>query len=103
MVVVEGVSRSLYPNINIWQVASPVVEDYIRRNIGPRALLNDLVRTAQVLGRFGPKLPEIVEALLVQRGQQPEPQDRRTRLSPLFWALGGSAITAAAIWIGTLI
>ncbi|MCU0854637.1 MAG: 2-polyprenylphenol 6-hydroxylase [Rhodobacteraceae bacterium] len=103
MVVVEGVSRSLYPNINIWQVASPVVEDYIRRNIGPRALLNDLVRTAQVLGRFGPKLPEIVEALLVQRGQQPEPQDRRTPLSPLFWALGGSAITAAAIWIGTLI
>jgi ubiquinone biosynthesis protein len=53
----RGVSRSLYPNINIWEVARPVVEDYIRRNIGPRALLNDLVRTAQVLGRFGPKLP----------------------------------------------
>jgi ubiquinone biosynthesis protein len=103
MVVVEGVSRSLYPNINIWQVASPVVEDYIRRNIGPRALLNDLVRTAQVLGRFGPKLPEIVEGFLVQRNQPPEPRDRRAPLMPLFWALGGSAITAAAIWIGTLI
>ena len=103
MVVVEGVSRSLYPNINIWEVARPVVEDYIRRNVGPRALLNDLVRTAQVLGRFGPKLPEIVESLLVERSQSPEPQDRRAQLSPLFWALGGSAITATAIWIGTLI
>jgi ubiquinone biosynthesis protein len=103
MVVVEGVSRSLYPNINIWQVASPVVEDYIRRNIGPRALLNDLLRTARVLGRFGPKLPEIVESVLVQRSQPPAQPDRRTPLAPLFWALGGSAITAAAIWIGTLI
>jgi hypothetical protein len=31
------------------------------------------------------------------------PQDQGAQLSPLFWALGGSAITAAAIWIGTLI
>ena len=36
MVVVEGVARSLDPHINIWQVARPVVEDYIRKNIGPR-------------------------------------------------------------------
>ena len=39
MVVVEGVARSLDPHINIWQVARPVVEDYVRRNIGPQALL----------------------------------------------------------------
>jgi ubiquinone biosynthesis protein len=80
-----------------------VVEDYIRTNIGPRALLNDLVRTAQVLGRFGPKLPDIVEGLLLERNaRSPEPE-RRGPAAPLFWALGGSAITAAAIWIGTLI
>ena len=59
MVVVEGVARSLDPHINIWQVARPVVEDYVRRNIGPQALLRDLVSTVQVLGRFGPKLPQI--------------------------------------------
>ena len=29
------------------------------------ALLRDLIRTAQVLGRFGPKLPALVEARLV--------------------------------------
>jgi ubiquinone biosynthesis protein len=103
MVVVEGVSRSLYPNINIWQVASPVVESYIRRNVGPRALINDLVRTAQVLGRFGPKLPELVEKLLVQQSARPPDPPRRSPFQPLFWALGGSAITAAAIWVGTLL
>jgi ubiquinone biosynthesis protein len=103
MVVVEGVSRSLNPNINIWQVASPVVEDYIRSNVGPRALVTDLVRTVQVLGRFGPKLPEIVERLLMQQGARPTEPPRASPLPPLLWALGGSAVTAAAIWIGTLI
>jgi len=103
MVVVEGVSRSLYPNINIWEVASPVVEDYIRRNIGLRALVNDLVRTVQVLGRFGPKMPELVERLLVQQGAAPPEPPRRSPIAPLLWALGGSAITATAIWFGTLL
>ncbi|REC51988.1 2-polyprenylphenol 6-hydroxylase, partial [Rhodosalinus sediminis] len=30
MVVVEGVARSLDPRMNIWEVARPVVEDYIQ-------------------------------------------------------------------------
>ncbi|CAN0132263.1 unnamed protein product, partial [Chrysoparadoxa australica] len=34
MVVVEGVARSLNPNMNIWQVAAPVVTDYIQKSIG---------------------------------------------------------------------
>ncbi|HQY42759.1 MAG TPA: 2-polyprenylphenol 6-hydroxylase [Paracoccaceae bacterium] len=71
MVVVEGVARSLDPQINIWQVARPVVEDYVRRNIGPRALLRDLVNTVQVLGRFGPKLPQIAERLLSDQAERP--------------------------------
>lgn len=67
MVVVEGVARSLNPQINIWEVARPVVEDYITRSIGPRAILTDLGRTLRVLGRFGPRLPGLVEAALVRQ------------------------------------
>ena len=66
MVVVEGVARSLNPSINIWRVARPVVEDYIKSNLGPAALARDLGRTAQVLARFGPQLPMMVEAALVR-------------------------------------
>ena len=54
MVVVEGVARSLDPHINIWEVARPVVEDYIKTSIGPRAVARDLAKTAKVLARFGP-------------------------------------------------
>lgn len=71
MVVVEGVARSLDPHINIWQVARPVVEDYVRGAIGPRALMRDMVKTLQVLGRFGPRLPDLAERLLMRQMDPP--------------------------------
>jgi len=98
MVVAEGVARSLHPAINIWEVAGPVVEDYIRSNVGPRALARDLVATARVLAHFGPKLPLMAEAAL--RGQAAErqaPRGGRTRERLAFAALGaGGALAALA-------
>lgn len=98
MVVVEGVARTMHPEINIWQVAQPVVEDYIKENVGPKALLRDLVSTVQVLGRFGPKLPKLMETALNQshdseraiRKDQPN-----GRLIGFMWGIG----VAAAAWV----
>ena len=30
MVVAEGVGRALNPNVNMWQLAQPLVEDWMR-------------------------------------------------------------------------
>ena len=73
MVVVEGVARSLNPQINIWEVARPIVEGYIKSNLGPAALLNDLTTTLKVLARFGSRLPSLVEQALIKQSN-PEPQ-----------------------------
>ncbi len=78
MVVVEGVARSLDPHINIWDVAKPIVEDYIAKSVGPKAVLTDMFKTARVLARFGPRLPQLAEAaLLAQVNPQPEKPRRR--------------------------
>ena len=73
MVVVEGVARSLNPQINIWEVARPIVEGYIKSNLGPAAVLNDFTTTLKVLARFGPRLPSLVEQALIKQSN-PEPQ-----------------------------
>lgn len=70
MVVVEGVARSLNPNINIWEVASPIVTNYITKSIGPRAVLTDLAKTVTVLSRFGPRLPALVESALLRQSNE---------------------------------
>src|SRR5690606_17529284 len=89
MVVVEGVARSLYPQINIWEVAKPIVEDYIKQSIGPRAVLRDLGKTAQVLARFGPRLPGLVEAALIRQASAGDPPPRPSPFWPVFWVLLG--------------
>ncbi len=99
MVVVEGVARTLNPHINIWQVAQPTVEGYIRENVGPRAFLRDMARTAQVLARFGPKLPQLTEALLVRQNNPPPPPRPVRRWAPLGYMAGGALIALAAVAI----
>ncbi|HEX9857488.1 MAG TPA: 2-polyprenylphenol 6-hydroxylase [Paracoccaceae bacterium] len=103
MVVVEGVARSLDPHINIWQVARPIVEGYIKQNVGPRALLRDLGKTAQVLSRFGPMLPGMLEARLIRQWETPAPLTPRRTVHPALWMATGAGVLALGIWIGTLI
>lgn len=103
MVVVEGVARSLDPHINIWQVAKPVVEEYISRNLGPLALMRDLAQTARVLARFGPRLPHLVEAALIAQADAPPPMKpprTRRRLMQLVLAC---ALLGAGVWLGRLL
>ena len=92
MVVVEGVARSLDPKMNIWNVAKPIVEDYIKTSIGPRAFAKDLGKTALVLARFGPRLPGLMEQALIAQAQgksEPKPSTLKTAL--LWGAIGAGA------------
>lgn len=100
MVVVEGVARGLNPQINIWQDARPIVESYIKDNVGPKALLRDLQKTAMVLARFGPKLPRLVEAQL-ERQTRPLPEHiNKNGLHPVVWLVFGAAIALAGVFLG---
>jgi ubiquinone biosynthesis protein len=100
MVVVEGVSRSLNPHINIWNVARPVVESYIAENVGPKALLRDVAQTVRILARFGPKLPQLAEAALIAQSHPEEPPP------PKSWMPGALVlvlVAGLAFAIGALI
>ncbi|MCL4120871.1 UNVERIFIED_CONTAM: hypothetical protein GTU68_055880 [Idotea baltica] len=99
MVVVEGVARSLDSDLNIWTVARPEVENYIKDHLGPRAMAKDLVKTAQVLSRFGPRLPQIVEGILL-RNTESEPAPKSTGKALLVGVfLAGGICAVILAWI----
>ncbi|MDJ0821623.1 MAG: 2-polyprenylphenol 6-hydroxylase [Paracoccaceae bacterium] len=97
MVVVEGVARSLDSRMNIWSVAKPVVEDYIRTSIGPRAVARDLGKAVQVLTRFGPRLPGLVEAALIRQSQHDDTPPRSPWIGRLLWAALGAGASGLAV------
>ncbi len=91
MVVAEGVGRLLNPKVNMWQLAQPLVEDWIFTNLGPRARLEQFV--ADGLETAG-RLPDLVRRLedALERGreparQKPEPAWSRAWLWPLLVGL----------------
>ena len=98
MVVVEGVARSLDPNLNIWKTARPVVEDYIKANLGPRAFLKDSQRIAHTLARAMPLMPGLIEDAIWRARQQAEPAPKPKRFSWRSAAIGaGSTVAALAL------
>jgi ubiquinone biosynthesis protein len=102
MVVVEGVARSMDPRINIWEVAQPVVEEYIKGSIGPKANVKDLSKTAMVLARFGPRLPSLVEAALIRQATPPPAPVSGKTQNRVFWILVGAA-AVGAVWAASVL
>lgn len=104
MVVVEGVARSLNPAVNMWEVSKPIVGTYIRQNLGPRSMLRDLSRTLRVLGRFGPRLPQMVEQALQRQVAEPVPQAPRTnRWRDLALVVAGGGLVLVGVLLATLL
>ncbi len=65
MVLVEGMGRQLDPEINMWLLARPLVEEWMRANRGPEARLADMLsQSAELLERL-PVTLRRVEDLLV--------------------------------------
>lgn len=104
MVVVEGVARSLNPHMNIWEVARPVVETYIARNVGVQAFARDLMTTSRVLTRLGPRLPGLAENLLTQSTtSQPAKGRGGGAMMPLVWFAAGATVAIVSVWVGVQI
>ena len=61
MVVVEGVSRKLDPNTNIWDVSKPILENWIREVKDPINKANEIVSEASEVIKRLPDLPIIMD------------------------------------------
>jgi ubiquinone biosynthesis protein len=59
MVVVEGVARSLNPHFNMWKASAPVVEGWIRDNLGPKRIVGDIRDAMKAAFRLAEAAPEI--------------------------------------------
>jgi ubiquinone biosynthesis protein len=60
MVVVEGVSRTLDPALDMWKTSDPVVREWIERHLGPAGRIEDMAAAAAESGRFLAELPGLL-------------------------------------------
>ncbi len=101
MLVAEGVSRKLDPEVNMWLLAQPLIEDWMRENRGPQARLRDAAETALtqlerlpvLLDRF-----DVASKMIEEGGMRLHPESEaalRGRAPSLWPAIAAAAVTAA--------
>jgi ubiquinone biosynthesis protein len=73
MVMVEGVASSLDPDINMWEVAAPYVEEWIRDELGPEAVIATTVQRGLKTLADLPDLVRRIEAAYPKQGAAPPP------------------------------
>jgi len=105
MVVAEGIGRRLNPELNMWSLARPLIEDWMRENRGPEARLREgAAEAAAALGRL-PKLLDDVERtaeMLSSGGLRLHPETVRAMgghnpgRNPLVWPLWAAVALLAA-------
>jgi ubiquinone biosynthesis protein len=78
---IEGLGRQLYPSLDLWDTAKPYLEQWMRDQVGPAALVRDLRRELPRLASMIPRLSEIGSELLRQSRDQD--QDTQTHFDEL--------------------
>jgi len=58
--VAEGVGRRLAPELNMWQLAQPLIEDWMREHRGPEARLAEITANTILAVQ---RLPDAVRAV----------------------------------------
>jgi len=110
MLTAEGVGRALNPNMNMWEMARPLIEAWMREHRGPEArMLNEAEGIIHALRQ----LPDVIRgtqrtAELLEKGLRLDAetiaalaraQERHhATLWPLWLAIAG--LTAAVMWLG---
>jgi ubiquinone biosynthesis protein len=108
MLVAEGVGRKLCPETNMWELARPLIEDWIAQSVAPETRIAEAVRdVAGALARLPRLVAEMEETVgtLTRGGVKLHPdsvaalaQARRSRW-PLWAGIAAAAAVVAAVFL----
>ncbi|TRX55097.1 ubiquinone biosynthesis regulatory protein kinase UbiB [Thalassomonas sp. M1454] len=60
LLYIEGLGRQLYPELDLWKTAKPFLEDWVKEQMGPKALFNAVRENLPFWGEKLPELPDLV-------------------------------------------
>ncbi len=58
---IEGLGRQLYPQLNLWDTAKPFLEDWMKQQLSPKGLIEDLQREWPQIRALLPQLPQLLK------------------------------------------
>ncbi len=111
LLAIEGLGRQLYPELDLWQTAKPVLEDWMRERHDPRTRLKQLVESWPEISEDLSMLPRLLHRTL-RRAEADEAAARRRERAPVVverrrpnarleqLVIGGALLIAGVLWTG---
>jgi ubiquinone biosynthesis protein len=109
LLAIEGLGRQLYPELDLWSTAKPILEDWMRQRKDPRMQLKRFVETLPQLGEDLLALPDLLNRF-VREAQHPRPglsaahgavrRNERRATADTRLATGAALLIAGALWSG---
>lgn len=60
LLAIEGLGRQLYPDLNLWSTAKPFLENWLKAQIGSRALMHNIKDNIPFMTEQLPHLPKLI-------------------------------------------
>src|SRR5207302_1820452 len=107
---VEGLGRELYPELDIWSTASPILREWMRERTSLRSLLAELREEVPGIIAAARSLPALIESRLQRERAAAEPPPPGPALAELLaelkavrrrdtLAFGALALVFAGLWL----
>jgi ubiquinone biosynthesis protein len=97
---IEGLGRQLYPELDLWQTAQPVLREWMAERSGPKALINRVRQELPEIRYLLDQLPSVARRLvddLNQPDSTPTQEPPRSGLSAQgYYAFCGTIMLLAA-------
>ena len=106
---IEGLGRQLYPELDLWQTAQPVLREWMDEHTGPRAMARRIKQELPEIRFMVDQLPTVARRLMdrlneVSQPDRPRPYDKRAMLQWAKWRYlafsGAIAVLAAVLLLG---
>jgi len=112
LLAIEGLGRQLYPELDLWKTAKPVLEEWMRERRDPRTQLKQLIAAWPEISEDIAMLPRMLHRAVRKMDADTAAEQRRqagtartrgdrrraTRLEQL--VLGGMLLVAGVLWTG---
>jgi ubiquinone biosynthesis protein len=111
---VEGLGRDLYPELDIWQTASPILREWMRERLSVRQVFKDLRRQLPELIEVARSMPTLMKSLVERaRGGRLQVEITASELEALRQeirrsqrhrdqvSVGAAILFAGLLWTGT--
>lgn len=76
LLYIEGLGRQLYPQLDLWQTAKPFLENWMKEQIGFKAMYKKIYANLPYWSEKLPEMPDLIYDSLRQIKQLPELQKR---------------------------